>query len=49
MQELIPFFALFGAGLIILFGVGALFARFYRQVEQGKALIINTSRAPSPR
>lgn len=45
MQEFIPFLALFGAGLIILFGVGALFARFYRQVEQGKALIINTSRA----
>ena len=45
MQEYIPFLALFGAGVIILFGVGALFARFYRQVEQGKALIINTSRA----
>ena len=45
MQEFIPFLALFGAGVIILFGVGALFARFYRQVEQGKALIINTSRA----
>lgn len=45
MQEYIPFIALFGAGLVILFGVGALFARFYRQVEQGKALIVNTSRA----
>lgn len=45
MQEYIPLIAAFGAGLIILFGVGALFARFYRQVEQGKALIVNTSRS----
>jgi len=45
MQDYIPLIAAFGAGLIILFGVGALFGRFYRQVEQGKALIVNTSRA----
>ncbi len=45
MQDYIPLFAAFGAGLIILFGVGAMFGRFYKQVEQGKALIVNTSRA----
>ena len=45
MHEYLPFVLLFVAGLIIVFGIGALFSRFYRQVEQGKALIINTSRA----
>ncbi len=45
MQDyIIPIVAI-GAGLIILFGVGTMFARFYRQVEQGKALIVNTSSA----
>jgi uncharacterized membrane protein YqiK len=32
-----------GALFIILLGVLAMFARFYRQVEQGKALIVNTT------
>jgi len=45
MQDYILPIVGFGAGLIILFGIGALFARFYRQVEQGKALIVNTSSA----
>jgi uncharacterized membrane protein YqiK len=31
-----------GAFVIIIFGTLAMFSRFYRQVEQGKALIINT-------
>jgi len=45
MNELLPILAAIAAGVVILFGIGALFARFYRQVEQGKALIVNTSRA----
>lgn len=45
MTELVPILAAVGAGVVILFGIGALFARFYRQIEQGKAMIINTSRA----
>jgi uncharacterized membrane protein YqiK len=35
--------AAIGAGFIILLGVLAMFARFYRQVEQGRALIVNTT------
>ncbi len=31
--------------VLIVFGVTVLFARFYRKVEQGKALIVNTMRA----
>jgi uncharacterized membrane protein YqiK len=34
-------------GVVIIFGVIALFARFYRKVEQGKALIVNKMR-PEP-
>ncbi|HVJ92900.1 MAG TPA: SPFH domain-containing protein, partial [Labilithrix sp.] len=34
--------AIIGAIFIILLGVLAMLARFYRQVEQGKALIVNT-------
>ena len=45
MNDLLLILAAIAAGVVILFGIGALFARFYRQVEQGKALIINTSRA----
>jgi uncharacterized membrane protein YqiK len=33
-----------GALIIIVFGTLAMFSRFYRQVEQGRALIINTMR-----
>ncbi|HVH46347.1 MAG TPA: hypothetical protein VM925_28595, partial [Labilithrix sp.] len=32
-----------GAIFIILLGIVAMFSRFYRQVEQGKALIVNTT------
>ncbi|MBX3203084.1 MAG: hypothetical protein KF894_33475, partial [Labilithrix sp.] len=35
--------AIVGALFIILLGVLAMFTRFYRQVEQGKALIVNTT------
>lgn len=35
--------AIIGALFIILLGILAMFARFYRQVEQGKALIVNTT------
>lgn len=35
--------ATIGAIFIILLGVLAMFSRFYRQVEQGKALIVNTT------
>lgn len=45
MNDLVLILAAIAAGVVILFGIGALFARFYRQVEQGKALIVNTSRA----
>jgi uncharacterized membrane protein YqiK len=44
MSETVIFVgAIIGAVFIILLGVLAMFARFYRQVEQGKALIINTT------
>src|SRR4051812_24094046 len=42
-ESVIMLGALIGASFIILLGVLAMFARFYRQVEQGKALIINTT------
>lgn len=48
MHELLPLLVAVGSGVVILFGFGAMFARFYRQVEQGKALIINTSRQDKP-
>lgn len=40
-ENLILYASVAGALLVILFGVVVIFARFYRQVEQGKALIVN--------
>ena len=38
---------LIAAGIlaVLLLGLFAMFAKFYRKVEQGKALIVNTMRA----
>lgn len=41
MANLAFFGVLFGGGLIFLVGLGFLVAKFYRKVEQGRALIIN--------
>jgi uncharacterized membrane protein YqiK len=46
--KLLPFVVLGGPALIILVGALAMVARFYRQVEQGKALIINSFRRAEP-
>jgi uncharacterized membrane protein YqiK len=37
--------AIIGGGIIILFGIFASVAKFYRQVDQGKVLIVNTLKA----
>src|SRR5690606_18885253 len=42
-QQLV--FVLVGVGLILLVGLVALVAKFYRKVDQGHALIINKMRA----
>jgi len=42
MEQLIPVLVAVGALAMVVIGVFALLARFYRQVDQGKALIINT-------
>ncbi len=42
MQQLIPIVVAVAALALLVFGVFALLARFYRQVDQGKALIVNT-------
>lgn len=44
MVQLLPVLAAIVAAFIVVVGVLALFARFYRQVEQGQALIVNTMR-----
>src|SRR5215212_5359845 len=41
-EQLIPIAIAVAAGFVVLLGMLALLARFYRQVEQGRALIINT-------
>ena len=42
MEQLIPILVAVVALVLLAFGVFALLARFYRQVDQGKALIVNT-------
>ena len=39
--SVITFFVVAGASVVVLFGIFALFSRFYHKVEQGHALIIN--------
>jgi len=42
---LVPVVIVVGVIVFLLFGVLALLARFYRQVDQGRALVINTMRS----
>lgn len=42
---LVPVLVVVGVIVFLLFGVLALFARFYRQVDQGRALVVNTMRS----
>lgn len=42
MEQLIPILVAVAALVLLALGVFALLARFYRQVDQGKALIVNT-------
>ena len=41
IENLMLFATIFGGGLIVLFGFAFMVAKFYRKVEQGRALIIN--------
>ena len=41
MENIILFMIIFGGGLIVLLGFALMVAKFYRKVEQGRALIIN--------
>src|SRR5437868_427954 len=45
MLGLYPVLVVIGIVAFLLFGLLALVARFYRQVDQGRALVINTMRA----
>jgi uncharacterized membrane protein YqiK len=45
MVGLIPLVVTIGVVAIVLIGLLALLARFYRQVDQGRALVINTMRS----
>ena len=51
-EQVLPIVIAVAVGFVLVLGLLALVARFYRQVEQGKALIVNTmarSRSsPSP-
>ena len=42
---LVPVLIVVGVIVILLFGVLALLSRFYRQVDQGRALVVNTMRS----
>lgn len=42
---LVPVLVVVGVIVFLLFGVLALLARFYRQVDQGRALVVNTMRS----
>jgi len=42
---LVPVLIVVGVIVFLLFGVLALLARFYRQVDQGRALVVNTMRS----
>lgn len=44
MLGLVPVLVVIGIIVFLLFGLLALLARFYRQVDQGRALVINTMR-----
>ncbi|AKU98896.1 Inner membrane protein YqiK [Labilithrix luteola] len=44
-EQLLPVLVATAAVFIVILGVLALVARFYRQVEQGRALIVNTMRS----
>ncbi|MEA2752903.1 MAG: hypothetical protein QOI41_7046, partial [Myxococcales bacterium] len=41
-EQVLPIVIAVAVGFVLLLGLLALVARFYRQVEQGKALIVNT-------
>ncbi|MEM7678173.1 MAG: SPFH domain-containing protein, partial [Myxococcota bacterium] len=41
LENVFVFLTIFGAGILILFGFAVMVAKFYRKVEQGRALIIN--------
>jgi uncharacterized membrane protein YqiK len=41
-EQVLPIVIAVGVGFVLIMGLLALVARFYRQVEQGKALIVNT-------
>ena len=45
MVGLVPVLIVVGVIVFLLFGVLALLARFYRQVDQGRALVVNTMRS----
>jgi uncharacterized membrane protein YqiK len=45
MLGLYPVVVVVGIIVFVLFGLLALLARFYRQVDQGRALVINTMRS----
>jgi uncharacterized membrane protein YqiK len=42
-EQLIMIGVIIGVVFVFLLGVLAMFSRFYRQVEQGRALIVNTA------
>jgi uncharacterized membrane protein YqiK len=42
---LVPVLIVVGVIVVLLFGVLALLSRFYRQVDQGRALVVNTMRS----
>ncbi len=44
-QSLVYIGVAIGVGLLMLFGIGMVLARFYRQVAQGQVLIVNTMKA----
>lgn len=44
-EQVLPIAVAVGIGFVIVLGVLAMVARFYKQVEQGKALIVNTMRS----
>jgi uncharacterized membrane protein YqiK len=46
MPDLLPILVVAGIAVIVIFGALVLFGRFYRQVDQGRALIVNTRSEP---
>lgn len=45
MEPILPILISVGAGTVIVLGLFAMFAKFYRKIDQGYALIVNTMRA----